>query len=89
MRDLRIVASRWQYETANKQAAWLRRERRRGGGGVGGVGLERPALTSPRQSYNLLIVWEPPLLLSFNRFVWGESRCLLLMCPIAQVAYRI
>lgn len=58
-------------------------------GGGGGVAQERPALTSPRQSYNLLIVWEPPLLLSFNRFVWGESRCLLLMCPIAQVAYRI
>lgn len=55
----------------------------------GGAAQERPALTSPRQSYNLLIVWEPPLLLSFNRFVWGESRCLLLMCPIAQVAYRI
>lgn len=56
---------------------------------VGVVGEERPTLTSLRQSYNLLIVWEPPLLLSFNRFVWGESRCLLLMCPIAQVAYRI
>lgn len=30
--------------------------------------------TSRRQSYNLLIVREPPLLLSFNRFVWREKQ---------------
>lgn len=40
-----------------------------------GVGGKREAHTylTLRQSYNLLIVWEPPLLLSFNRFVWGKA----------------
>ena len=40
-----------------------------------GVGGRREAHTylTLRQSYNLLIVWEPPLLLSFNRFVRGKA----------------
>lgn len=40
-----------------------------------GVGGKREAHTylTLRQSYNLLIVWEPPLLLSFNRFVLGKA----------------
>lgn len=40
-----------------------------------GVAERREAHTylTLRQSYNLLIVREPPLLLSFNRFVRGKA----------------